>query len=371
MRNMINKGFTLTEVTIVLIVMTIVSTMVIPDVVTFLQHYESRSEKEALFEIKRALKAYADDWGVLPAEATWIQDISQYSDLSLNQIEFDMWGGTHQYRMFTYPYTTALAEEFRGQEFTADYAMVMSYGVDALIDPATVLVDSPVVNVAFTGLLDSLVPLTPDLPLGPMEPLPVDARDVYSSLSTGGDDQLIVFTNLPQMVVNMKVTKERIATIQAAVDNYAAGLKSLDPTPTTALYRPPSREIPGPPVDADANYDLDVQAAADAFLGPGPSIRFDTTQANNNQRRAGMIDLMRFLGLTDSYCCNAMERYNDAGTSREVPLFYYSNPRGTDVPAPICNAAHPAGPATNTPFLPVRVLRERGELNPLELDNCG
>lgn len=373
MKKLINKGFTLAETVIVIAITAVMATMVVPDIVSFLQFYESRSETETLQEIKSALKAYSEDWGTLPAEPVWYQDLAPYTGLSEDTIRFDPWFRERYYRMFNYNYSNAITEGFRGQELTASYAMVMTYGPDNLIDPDTVLVDS-------TGTFDSLapIPIDPTLALGPMPAVQEDARDVYSSLSAGGDDQIIVFTNLPDMVKKIEITKNRIDTIRGAIESYASAKKAADATPTDRLYRPMSWLVPGP-ADLNSNYDLDVRLEVDAYLpGPFANKRFVTvihgTPANEVERRDDMIKLVRFLGLTDDYCCDALQRYDHDGIAStpdtEKALFYYSNPRGTNLPFSNCKAVRPTGAANGTPFLPVRVMRELSELN-ADANNCG
>jgi hypothetical protein len=363
MTKLLNKGFSFAETIILLAVLAILATLTTPDLLRFLRFYEARGEEVVLQKIKDALHAYAEDWGALPAEPLWFQDIAPYTDIGINQIQFDTWFRPRQYRVFTYNY--GIGEEFRGQEIAADYALVMSYGEDGEVDADTVLTDQ-------FGLITDLEPLTPVDDLGVWPPLDLDAIDVYSNLSPAGDDQIVVFTTLPQMANNLKVTKERLAVLRATVEKFAQLRESADPTPTNVLYRPPSVRPGGSPADPDTNYDPDVLADTVAFVG-GPG-RFRTQQAGDAPRRTAMIEFVRYLGLIDSYCCSAVRRFDhdvDPATPPvETPFFYYSNPRGTDVAPPACNPFRPSGPDNGEPFLPARILQEQGELNG-NLNNCG
>lgn len=356
--NIENKGFSLIETAILVGVTAIMATMIMPDVVSFLKFYEQRTEQENLYEIKLALAEYAKDWGSLPDEATWSDDLAPYTDLSPSQILTDMWYRDRQYRKFTYDF--GVGEAFRGITLSADYAIVMSYGSDNVVDDNTIIFE--------------LYPVDPADDLEPFDADIANAKDTYANLTMAGDDLIAVYTDLPIKIKNIQITENRIRTLKSAIINYAESKKLMDISPTAVLYRPMATAVAGVP-DSNNNYDADMVDEVDLYINDGTvnpqNRRFNTTQADNNGRRAEMISLVRFLGLSDNYCCNALVRYDDDADAStqpvEVPFFYYSNPRPFNGAG--CGA-RPSVATANNRFLEPRIMKEQSEIN-ADVNNCG
>lgn len=385
-----NKGFTLAEMLIVVAIMAAVLTMAFPDVVTFFQLQEEREEAAEMFEIQKAMRAYADDRGELPiynaaSPTDWAEELAEYTNLSTAQIANDTWDQARVYRAFTRNVA------YREGVLTTYYATLMSFGREKCKDLGTTTTyaiagagchasaDVPAAAVDFYGATDN------------------DRITTYQELlsDVNGDDVVVKFTDVQIKTDRYLETVKRLEAVTEALEVYArsryneeasdygncvvvkqrfdaglAGTSAADVTaacdtgrnPTwtarIAANTTPDRTIYYPstesPVAADAAfYAPIVDSDAANFIDDAPRNEFKNysntagTVASAAQRRGDVQKLMRLLGLPETYCCSALENDDDGAPKA---FYYFSNPRPR-TSSTACGA-RPAVP----PYLPARVV---------------
>jgi type II secretory pathway pseudopilin PulG len=323
-----NKGFTIPELMLTFSVLVIVLGISFGDVSKLITATDEKDEEVAMKEIQRAMQAYLEDMGRLPEQdgntlgsgtINWAQDLAGYTNLSEDQMMFDVWFNPRHYKM------TSQTEVFRDTTFNTFYGIVYSYGADGMIDTDATL----------GTLEDPNVVIIPDRTL-PLIDFAGDATDMptYLAFDAGdqvGDDQFFKITDRQEKMANYEVTAKRISAIASALQSYGLAqmnfaISASETGWVDKIFYPPSDEQdPGVAPDL-ALYGENVNADTDLFLG-GVSATVDIsggTVIDDANRRADMVALMRMLGLPDSYCCSAMELGAD---NLPNPFYYFSNPR--------------------------------------------
>jgi hypothetical protein len=165
------------------------------------------------------------------------------------------------------------------------------------------------------------------------------------SSTTATDDIMLRFTNYPDKIAAYNNTLERLGKVTEALESYNRTAYANrvvacngSPSPTDCLTSPPDTQINYP-----MGFNGDTGTTADKVSYYNATIISDTatinggtnyftnvtgSAANDTARRTSMINLMRLLGLPDSYCCSAIDHFTDSsGAWQETPFFYASNPR--------------------------------------------
>jgi len=282
------EGFTIIEALIVVAVFATVIAMAFPNFTTFFEIQKEKSEEVMLSDIRKTLDIYIKAQKQLPEEATWAEDLSEYSDYNESQIENDVWGKPRVYKKVSNDIT------FRDADVTVDYAIVYSYGR----------------NECYGVGCDAGVDLLPSSAFD-------DASD-YQVIEAETGDFLTKYSGYQVMVDSYNTTVERMTKISSALSTYAFSMLDKDIENSVAnvenfIYYPPSI-VSG---DSTNNYAASVKTDLSSF----GTIGYATSDST---RRNSMRILMRILGLPEDYCCSAMELGSDG---EPYPFFYYSNPR--------------------------------------------
>lgn len=311
------KGFTIAEAIIVTAVLAAVTVMAFPNFIRFFQLQEETLEQNAMAEIKRALEAYAEDNNALPDASTWVADLSPYTSLSENAIEFDQWEQPRFYRVIS---DTVV---YRAADIDIDYAVVYGHGINR-------------------GLADSGV----DVDLSAS----LTTVNSYATLQPEFGDYLVKYTNYQQQIKNYELTEQRLKDISAALASYATTMFNEAVVAGTAnaeqqIYYPPTDQTSfGETEGAGIDYNDTVEGVLDS-IAASANYTLSADDTDDATRRTDMQILMRFLGLPDSHCCSALDE-------NETPFYYYSNPRPRiDPSVPTCGTR----PGATDRKLPPRV----------------
>ena len=348
-----NKGFTIPEVILTISILLVISVLSFGDVSTVLTATYAKEEEANMKEIKKALQSFLQDMGQLPEQngntlgsgtTHWSQDLAGYTNLSEDQLRFDPWFRERQYKMFS------RTEVFRDTTFETYYAVVYSYGEDGMVDIGRSL-----------GTLENLIFTVP--PPGdrtaPFINFGGGAADMTTYLNFEaappgmGDDQFFKITDRQEKMANYEITSKRLAGIVGALQSYALfqmnfAIANAEANWETKLYYPRSVPQDGGTDPDNATYGDEVIFDANKFLSTGGAPRtVNTVVGTDAQRRLDMVELMRLLGLPDSFCCSAMELGTD---NLPLPFYYFSNPR-RKVGA-VCDDVRGANPVTDIMISP-------------------
>ncbi len=348
-----HAGFTLVETIIVIAVMSILAGLMSTPIATFINQKRIQDEKNTQIEIQRAMQLYAAGTSVLPHHVatsnpgnnTWAEELALYSNLSVSQIDTDVWGNARHYIRKTTP------ETFLGSTVNIYYATLISRGPDHEADPVAGEIPVAVGAVDYTA------------PVGPAAATNWWAIADFAALEPADDDILIKYNDYQDKVKKYETTLERMNKISEALDAYVKtrfleAEAANEAGRATKIFFPRSENRAADPADLAVYGDAVLIEMGIYFAATGDNNSLISnnsgTAANDAERRIEMIQMMRLLGLPDSYCCNALEFL--PGTTDEVPFFYFSNPRPRIAGG--C-ADRPDGvTAGRTIFLPPRLVTE-------------
>lgn len=379
-KKMATAGFSMLEIIMVVGVMSVLAGLSAPPLMEFLKRRDIQAEQNALAEISKALKAYAADRNLLPSDTLaatnangWATQIARYTNKSVNEIALDTWGEPRMYVMRAEP------ESFLGTTVNIFYASVHSAGPNRRAEGS-------LVNGTCTAATTGCVRVAGTSPTGfATFQLPVAAGtgwwraggtttafcnacvQRFVDMQPAADDLLTRFTDYPDKVDRYNTTLERMQGIAQALETYAKTQYATRVSTCTAYtgYTPPAYCSASPTTEQQVYYPRS-QSAADNVAGgvagssaanlygnaaesravdlttfnSGAPITSTSanTQAAHLARRTQMINLMRLLGLPDSYCCSALTNipnaagtgsYVDPATGKPVgmPFYYFANPR--------------------------------------------
>lgn len=336
------QGFTLAEVIIVVTVLALLAGMTTPAIITFMQQRDLEQEELTLNEISKAVQAYLNDEGTLPASAVgdpnqpanWSQLLSTHSNMTPGQMAFDPWGRP---RVFI---SGAVTQNLLNSRVLIWYATVHTSGPDRAAngggitapiaasgipvntgtnpDDFAAVTDSGWWNVLGTGSTPNTI--------------------LFSRLTALGDDKVMKFTDFNDKLNRYNLTLERLNKISVALETYAkssygervlacSGVPTpascTNPTPEQQVYYPRSSNGGSAALYASTRGETDLAA----YTGGSGISNSSGAPAVTYARFESMVNLMRILGLPDSFCCSALETFTFGGQVQEVPFFYSSNPR--------------------------------------------
>lgn len=305
-----NSGFSVPEVALAVILVSVLTVISFGDIASLINLNRQKQEVVRMMEIKKAFELYLEDNGSLPNQLTWMDDLTPYTNLSADQMQFDSWNNERHFRWFS------MNQQFRDANFETYYGVVVSYGEDGLLDLSN----------ATYGFLDLPGANNQDQPLANFGGNNNQNLNLYNGLNPSDEnDVLFKVSDYKIKMDNYKVTSERLSAISAALQNYAQAQQnfaiSLNELNWNTKIFYPAADYADLGCCADgATYGAQVIIDAQTF----GAWRVQGMDANPGTRRNSMIRLMRMLGLPDSYCCSAMEL---AADNQPDPFFYSSNPR--------------------------------------------
>lgn len=353
-----NKGFTIVEIIVVVAVMAILSSMTAPALIQMIQKRDAETEKIVLDEITKALGRYAIAQNEIPNDdptlnvggEDWATLLASYTNYSADQLRIDTWG---QERAYTSHQET---ERFLNTDINIAYATIHSSGVNIESEGGVGIPLGSVVN-GFTTFAEHS-----DLSWWANSTAPVTQ---FANIGAEGDDLMTKFTNYQNIINNYNITLERAQSIAGALESYSQskyteallfenalpdGDPAADPNINIRIYFPPSQPESG---TDGALYSPYVISDMGGFsFGSDNRVASST---NDALRYTEMVQLMRLLGLPDSYCCNAMERFDSGGDSVEKPFHYFSNPRPRGPGATGCGTRPSTGGNNLSPRLSLSI----------------
>ena len=325
-----HAGFTMVEIIIVIGVMAVLATLTTPAIIQMMQKRDQESERLILIEITEALGRYALQNNEIPSDNPannpggddWATLLASYTNYSQDQLRNDTWGNPRAY------ISHEESEVFLSVDITIGYATIHSRGVDRAAEAGT--------HIATGSVIDGFR-VYGDRTSSAWWSNQANEVQVFGEVESGGDDLMVKFTNYQIVVDNYHTTLERFRAVAGILGTYAQakytealafdnalpdGHASKDPNVNIRLYYPPSLTQAGGDSALYSNY-VQSDMANFSFGADGR-----VYSRNNNQlRRDEMVQLMRLIGLPDSYCCSALERFTTGGESYEMPFYYFSNPR--------------------------------------------
>ncbi|PIZ30667.1 MAG: hypothetical protein COY40_04120 [Alphaproteobacteria bacterium CG_4_10_14_0_8_um_filter_53_9] len=330
------KGFTLPEMIIVVAVIAILATLSTPPVIQFLKQKDRQNEELTLMEIRNAMKAYLQETGELPGSGegnpaiatNWSVLLARKTNMSPQQLALDTWSRP---RVFI---SGSVDEVMLGSTVPIWYASVHSAGPDREADGGEIVAPSTASGIALNSTDFGAVTSTnwwhrysagnPDV-------------GMFSRLTPLEDDIMVKFTDIDDKIKRYNQTLERLKAIGESLDVYsksAFGERLLycngttcSPTAEEQIYYPPSDNYGTYSLYAGTRGESDADIYNGNKNGTFNSNEAISQNSNNATRKTDMVNLMRILGLPDSYCCSAIEMFSNSGTLEEVPFYYSSNPR--------------------------------------------
>lgn len=312
------KGFTLIDVILAGVVISILVVIAFPFVSDFLLLQNEKEEEEIQAKILRMMDVMSEETQAIPVTSditAFANETQLYGDFLSNKIREDAFRNERYYR------GVVGQETFRDATFDVHYAILYSTGTDGCWGDGISCVSSTI-NTNVTALLGSN---------------PSNYLTNFRNVEAPQGDFLIKFTNRPKQLENYKKTTQRLEKLTNALAEYGQ-LKRYegiaDGELSTLIYFPPSDGV-GTSTQietmhyANSRNDIDDELA-EFTLGDfveNDDAADDATGVKTD-RRESMIALTRVLGLPDEYCCNAMNTFIDgSGERQEEAFFYYSNPR--------------------------------------------
>ncbi|MDD9912127.1 MAG: prepilin-type N-terminal cleavage/methylation domain-containing protein [Alphaproteobacteria bacterium] len=355
---MVNKGFSIVEITLVIAVMAVLAGMTAPAFIDFLNLQRVQSEENTLKEIKRAIEIFSEQYSRLPDDQaannafcntpnnTWDECLATVSNLSAGQILTDTWG-----RPRSYVHMEDNTAVLMGNQVSVHYATVLSSGPDQAADNvAGIATAAAGTFIVFDDATDN--------DWWANQATLVDSLNDFQALIPANDDLVIKHSDRPTKMKNYEIMLERLKNISEALETFARtkyneaailGEANVD----KKIFYPPAERLTGP-ADSLTSYGDQVRALLPAAqFGADRAVYNGATEAT---RRTEMINLMRVLGLPDSYCCNAMEKILIGGEWVERALYYYSNPRPVIDPAgPVCPGVRAQVTDAAPLYMPLRI----------------
>ncbi len=289
-----NGGFTLPEVILIVAVMAILTTMAFPDIVSFFRRQKVEEEKQVQSEIRKAMEAYSNETLELPPQASWSDDLAEFTNLSGAGILNDVWGRPRTYTVYSED------KVYREGVVTFYYATIASPGEDGIYTSGT-------------------------------------WNDItsYASFDADLNDIVVKFTDQENKQKRYDETVVRLERIIAALDRYAQAqynnaVLNSEPNYDDKVFYPSST--------------ADVPPAA----GYGNAVAADVAAIIGAPVQGGDIDsmkgLMRLLGLPEDHCCNAL-----SPASAPEAFFYAANPQRVNA------AGGCIGGSSAPPFVPPKI----------------
>jgi type II secretory pathway pseudopilin PulG len=382
------EGFTLAEIILVVGVLAILVTMTTPALVGFLKQRDIRAEEAAQLQIQQALASLLNDTGILPADNStiddtspdfWAQKLAHYTNLSPHQIEYDTWGNERRYVAATVN-TTML-----NTDVPIYYVTVLSRGPDLKATAETAPDGTKLVSVDNANNF-TVANATKGWWKAPNDNPQTAANFAQVGVPAGSDDLLFRYTDYPDKIASYNTTLERMNKVSDALESYARAHyaeRVAECAPRSDGDETVPDDTSGHPPGTDNCHDFPPEkqihypfsspnrGAADSFTNYNGAVITQTIKQTGGTnyiyngeddalRQAAMVNLMRLLGLPDSYCCSALEKYTDsAGKLQELPFYYFSNPRPR-TGAGGCGTR----PTIDTPKLPIRLTTTAN-------DSCG
>jgi type II secretory pathway pseudopilin PulG len=298
------RGFTLPEVILIVGILTILTGMAFPDIVSFFKRQQLEQEKLAQAEISKAIDAYARERLTLPTDpATWHVELSQFTNMTPDAIRRDVWGRDRQYiaAIDTRPY--------RETELNIFYATVRSDGENKANDTNATWAD----------------------------------KDQYGAYQATSDDILLKYTDLPVKTQRYDETILRMERIITALDRYSQARfneavitddQSTGNVNNKIFYPRSSNDGSGAPYGSKVEEDT-----SNFNSGPIDSSQVCFDSGTGQAVDCDMRNLMKVLGLPEDHCCSALTN---------EPFRYYSNP----LPQ-VSGCGQPA--RTSPPYMPPKI----------------
>ena len=332
-------GFSMVETVIVVAILAILAGLATPAFIQFLDMKSAQDEANAMEEVHKALEVFATTYGFLPfddGEAnttnnavcgtnaatiyTWADCLAMVSNLSPDQIKFDAWGNERAYTMFR---DTSASASYIDATLNRHYAMVLSRGVDQSAEAQTGV---------GTQASGGFVEYRPATHNSWWNKYGNTASKItrYTSMDILGDDDMVRYSDADLKRQQYEMTLERINKIHDALKAYSAARYNLaisnnETNANKKTYYPRSRFLATGGAEADSSGNYGNQVSSDSSLNFSGGM-VENRIGQDTARLTAMVNLMRLLGLPDSYCCNAMERMTN-DPEQEMPLYYYANPR--------------------------------------------
>lgn len=357
-----HSGFTLVEIIIVIGVMAILFSLTTPAIIQMMQKRDQESEKIILQEITQALDRYAlhnneipsDNPASNPGGSDWAELLAGFTNFSADQLRTDTWGNSRAY------ISHEEVETFLNVGIQIGYATVLSRGINQNAEAGNHIAIGSTVN-GFDTYASSTA--------GAWWSNQANETDAFAEVVAGGDDLMAKFTTYQTAVDNYHTTLDRFREVAEVLGTYAQSVytealsfdnslpddhPSKDPNVNIHVYYPPSQTQSG---SDSASYSSYVTSDMGNFSFGGDNRVY--ARSTHITRRDEMIQLMRLLGLPDSYCCSALTRFTDGGDSYEMPFYYFSNPR------PRGSSGCGTRPSTGGNNLPPRLVLE------IDSNTCG
>ena len=357
------SGFTLAEMVLVVAVMAVLVSVSAPPLFQFIKQRDIREEQNMQLDIQKAMTTYLTNTGQLPTDVisasvtdpnNWFNALAGYTNLSSNQIRFDVWGNERRYILLQQDQTML------GSSIPVYYATLLSAGPDAKAQSATGIPINTggtfTYNSAAGGNIGGFASES-STSWWKSRSNPVSS---YSSLqvASGSDDMLIRFTDYPDKIKRYNTTLDRLDRVATALETYSkakyaeAVVAGTDTLAEKRIYYP--RAVISGMTGDSSNYYSDV-VKADVSTANNGGNNYISVSTNNNTRYTNMVTLMRVLGLPDDTCCSALTTFTDSsGVLRDVPFFYASNPRPRNADGSCATRPTPTA-ATNNITLPARI----------------
>jgi prepilin-type N-terminal cleavage/methylation domain-containing protein len=327
----LQRGFTLAEVILTVAVLAVLTTLTTPALVHFLRQRDVREEISMQLQVRDAMVAMLTATSDLPDDTAtgtnaWYNKLAAYTNLSPNQLQFDQWNQARSYIMLRNNQTML------GSPVTIFYITIHSKGPDL---KATQLTDSGGTVVAPVSGNDFAA--SSNTSWWKFNANPTTAFGAVG-VPASSDDLMLRYTDYPDKIAAYNATLDRLNKLTDALEAYnrsayanrVVACNGSSP-PADCSTSPPEKQIHYPMGygmlvgDGSGLYNATVLADTTTITG-GTSYFYDG--ADNNARRTAMIQLMRLLGMPDSYCCSAIDHFTDSGGAiQQTPFYYVSNPR--------------------------------------------
>lgn len=374
----VSQGFTVAEMILVVSIMAILITITAGPVVELIRQRDVQQERNIQIELQKALQSYVESQKQLPVDAVgavtspsnWFNALARYTNLSPNQIRFDVWGNERRY------IRNVSAETMLGTTVPVYYATIISAGANNKAESGTNVPATATGAFGYSAAAGGSIGGYQAYNNAGWWRNKGNFVQAFSDSDEDGDDIMMRFTDYPSKVEKYNLTLERLNRIAEALEtfnkaNYAEAIKLANTRsdgkvkdakevyrlPENLIYYPMGYSSQAgastPAKDNWANYFYNSsKAMSDA---KNKSVATDGSVYNgtgNVTRWDDMVALMRALGLPDSDCCSALDSFMDGTVRKEMPFYYSGNPRPRDA-SNHCGARPKAYAGEST--LPARV----------------
>ncbi len=337
----LRAGFTLAEMILVVAIISILLGVSTPSIYQFMKQRDIQQEENTLQEMRRALQAYLADKNALPQldnpatpEVEWAIDLAGYTNLSAAEMALDTWDENRVY--VNYVDST---RNIQGSSVAINYVTFMSSGPDKVAAAST--------GVAIDGTKFA-APTDPDW--WAITGTPAQRTSLFGQLASADDDLMTKFTDYAEKLDRYNLTLQRMDRIANAVESLARLRYGEEVSACAGLPRNssgqtgiPKCDIPGAleqvvyyPIGTPSNLDgwnINLHRYQEIYNAGAVAVDDQVNVRNgqpDNVRRQDMIKLMRLLGLSDDFCCSALEMGTDG---EPKPFYYFSNPRPRGISA--------------------------------------